>query len=276
MHCQLDRRRALRGWRPGPHPHVEHIPRPPCAHEVLAHVPLQTAVSALQRQKACGTDAGIRYEEFESMCEAHVTRPQPHTVGLKQSAMPPAQPKKNKRGPAHLIPFRRRNAPRPPMKNRKIPKSKIGRWRSELSALSRYAMTNDTSVWVTKPSASSITRLESRNLKSSSERLSEALKNLVDLANIFDGEIAQQIFDCCKEQMDKMDSLRLEFKATTDADLWTGLAMIDGLEDCLEDSIKASIKASAKKFTTKMLDLLEAQKLSKINSVAPPTEPAPL
>jgi len=131
MHCQLDRRRALRGWR-GPHPHVKHIPHlaSPCAHEILARVPFQNSVSAQRWQNARGRDTDTQYEEFESMCEAHVTRPQPHTVAcLKQSTMPPAQPKKKKRDPAHLIPFRRRNAPRPCMKNRKIPKSKIGRWR---------------------------------------------------------------------------------------------------------------------------------------------------
>jgi hypothetical protein len=91
---------------------------------------------------ARGRDAGTRYEEFESMCEAHVTRPRPHTVGLKQSAMPPVEPKKKKRGPAHLIPFRRRNAPRPSMKNRKTPKSKIGPWRYALAMFSSIALWN--------------------------------------------------------------------------------------------------------------------------------------
>ena len=66
-----------------------------------------------------------------------------------------------------------------------------------------------------------------------------------------------------KKQMDEIDSLRLEFKSTPDANLWTSLAMIDSLEDCLENSIKASTKTIA----TKMFDLLE--KSSKTSSVAP-------
>jgi hypothetical protein len=144
MHCQLDRRRALRGWRgcaQRPHPHVEHIPRlVSSAHEVLTRVLLQTSLSALRRQKARGGDAGTRFEEFESTCDIHVTRSQPHSVDLMQCATPPAQPKKKKRGPAHLIPFHRRNAPRPPMKNRKIPKSKIGRWRYALATFSFIAL----------------------------------------------------------------------------------------------------------------------------------------
>jgi hypothetical protein len=67
-----------------------------------------------------------------------------------------------------------------------------------------------------------------------------------------------------KEQMDKIDSLRLEFKSTTDTNLWTSLVMIDGLEDCLE----SSIKASTKKIAAKIFGLWEAQKLSKTSSVA--------
>ena len=135
MYCQLNKRRAL-CWR-GPHPFVEHIPRPapPCAHGLLAQgQKLYPPVFDLRPQEARirGRRVGTWYEEFELTCEVDVTHVRPDTVGLERSLVPPTQHTTKSRArpsyPPHLIPFRCRNFTRhPPMKNRKIPLSKIGR-----------------------------------------------------------------------------------------------------------------------------------------------------